>query len=443
MADVIVASATPWGHGALATVRFSGPDVRALLSRVVVPMGGKLPHGRSMRVALHDDGAQFDDGLAVYSAGPRSYTGEDTLEVNCHGNPLIVQRLLSVSIRAGARLALPGEFTKRALLSGKVDLMGAEAVDQLCRATTEAGLHIARTAMDGHLRAWLEEVRARLLVVAAELEARLDYPADELALEGDQSLLDSLAEVAVRAQSLADTAASGRVQVEGARVALVGSVNAGKSSLFNALMGRERALVHERAGTTRDVLEVRTTLGGLQITLLDTAGERPTDDPIEAAGLALAQTLTADADLLLIVLRARVGGATQAEAEILSRTAHRRRLVVYNGVDLPHDPAPDQALCTVAPPGEGVDNLKLALVDRLLERPQNDHDLVIASARQADLLYTIAAAAEEAIEALPFAGVAVAADAVTRCIESMDHLTGADTREDVLDAVFARFCIGK
>ena len=138
-----------------------------------------------------------------------------------------------------------------------------------------------------------------------------------------------------------------------------------------------------------------------------------------------------------------MGGATQAEAEILSRTAHRRRLVVYNGVDLPHDPAPDQALCTVAPTGEGVDNLKLALVDRLLERPQNDHDLVIASARQADLLYTIAAAAEEAIEALPFAGVAVAADAVTRCIESMDHLTGADTREDVLDAVFARFCIGK
>ncbi len=443
MSDVIVASATPWGHGALATVRFSGTRILALLDRVVVSRSGVLPHGRSVRIDLFDDGTRFDDGLAVYSEGPRSYTGEDTLEVHCHGNPLIVQRLLSASIRAGARLATPGEFTKRALLSGKVDLVGAEAVDQLCRATTEAGLAIARTAMDGQLTDWLTAVRQRLLEVGAELEARLDYPGDELALEGDEALLASLREVADRAQGLADTAASGRVQVDGARVALVGAVNAGKSSLFNALMGRERALVHERPGTTRDVLEVRTTLEGLQITLLDTAGERQTDDPIEAAGLALAQTLVAEADLLLVVLRAREGGPTEAEQEILVRTADRRRVVIYNGVDRPHDPPPSDALCTVAPQDQGIDAVKAEIAGRLLERPGNDSALVIASARQADLLYAVAACANEAIEALPIAGVAVAADAVTRCIESMDELTGADTREDVLDAVFARFCIGK
>jgi len=385
----------------------------------------------------------FDDGLAVFSKGPRSYTGEDTLEVHLHGNPLLVQRLIAASVKAGARLANPGEFTQRALLAGKVDLVAAEAVDQLCRATAQAGIDVARAGMGGPLADFYAEVRAELVIVAAELEARLDYPSDELAFQDDDSIVLAMQSVAGRARALADTQLRGRVSVDGARVAIVGTVNAGKSSLFNALLGRERALVHSREGTTRDVIEVRTAMGGLAITLLDTAGERATTDPIESAGMALARSLTAEADLLLVVLRARPSGPSAAELAILDRTAGARRLLVCNGVDAPHAGPDPRAIQTVATTGKGVDRLRKAIVDQLLAGPTPADGLIIASARQADLLCRLAACCDEAVEALPMAGVAVCADAIVRGVEIMDELTGADTREAVLDGVFARFCIGK
>jgi tRNA modification GTPase len=223
-------------------------------------------------------------------------------------------------------------------------------------------------------------------------------------------------------------------------VALVGPVNAGKSSLFNALLGDERALVHGTPGTTRDVLEVVTRFGDLQVTLLDTAGERPTEDPIEAAGQALAHRLVADADLVVVVLRSKDGPTPDfVEAEILRRT-RGARVVVYNGVDRGEAPPPTGALAVSARTGEGVAAVRTAIVARLVGQEQSS---IIASARQRDLLHAVADAAEEAIVALPAAGPAVAVDAVVRAIEEIDSLTGRDTREGVLDALFARFCIGK
>jgi len=232
------------------------------------------------------------------------------------------------------------------------------------------------------------------------------------------------------------------VCVDGARVALVGPVNAGKSSLFNALLGRKRALVHAEPGTTRDVVEATGDIAGLALTLLDTAGERKTTDPVEAAGVALAAELVDEADLVVVVLRARPGGLSEVEQQILNRTADRPRLVVCNGVDAP-GPVHDNALCTVAPTGRGVPALAQAIRDALLGVRPKAAGLRIASARQAELLLRVATAATEANEALPIAGVAVSADRVTEALEAIDALTGADTREDVLDALFARFCIGK
>lgn len=446
MEPVIVAAATPWGRAALSVVRLSGAGLDGVLDAIAEPMGGGplSAAGRPRRVRLRDAGGVFDDGVLLQARGPATYTGEDTAEITCHGNPLVVERLLEAAVAAGARLAEPGEFTRRAVGNGKLDLVRAEAVLQVSEARTRRGLAVGRAGLDGALSDEIGTIRARLCAAAAELEARLDYPADELALVDDARLADELVRIGSRCRELAGTLKAGRVLVEGARVALVGAVNAGKSSLFNALLGRRRALVHDAPGTTRDVLEVATTFGGLAVTLLDTAGERVTSDPVEAAGLALARELVQDADLLLVVLRARPGGLDATERAILERTADQPRVLVHNGVDQPdRAPTPPGAVPAVAVTGEGVEEVKRAIAAALVGEEPGGSRLLIASARQRDLLLAVARAVDEALEALPVAGVAVAADAVSRGIEVVDALTGADAREAVLDELFSRFCIGK
>jgi tRNA modification GTPase len=445
MSEVIVAPATPWGYGALALVRFSGEGLDQVLRAVVQPFGGwPVPEGRQRRVYLRDAQGVFDDGVVVIGRAPQTYTGEDTAELTCHGNPLVVERLVASAQTAGARLASAGEFTRRAVLHGKMDLLRAEAVLQVSRARSLEGLRVGLDGLEGRLSEWVAEIRVALCDAAAELEARLDYPADELAYRSDEEVLGLLTETARRCREIAETAQVGRTLVDGARVALVGAVNAGKSSLFNALLGRRRALVHERPGTTRDVLEVTCTLGPVAVTLLDTAGERATDDPVEAAGLALAQELVADADLLVVVLRAHPNGVDPIGRTILERTEQHPRVVVYNAIDLPDvAPAPAGAIPTVAVTGKGLDALKQSIARALVGEEPGRSRLLIASARQRDLFLEVARRVEEAIGALPEAGIAVAADALTRGIEVIDALTGAETREAVLDTLFARFCIGK
>lgn len=439
----IVAPATAWGHSALAVVRLSGEGAHDVCRAIATPMGERaLTAGAPRRVRLHDSAGVFDDGLVTLADAPATYTGEDTVEISVHGNPLIVERLIAAAVDAGAQVAGPGEFTRRAVLNGKLDLVRAEAVLQASAATTARGLAVARDAFDGRIGAFLDRVSARLRIVAAELEARLDYPADELATEPDEQLLASLHALAAECTELAATESVGRIWVQGARVALVGAVNAGKSTLFNALLGRTRALVHETEGTTRDVLEVATRLNGLALTLLDTAGERDTADPIEAAGLALARELTGEADLLIVVLRARTDGPTPAERAILDRTAGRPRLVVCNGVDS-GGIVPAGAIQTVALTGQGVEVLTSALHAALVGEEPGSSRLLIASVRQRDLLNQVAVAANEAAESLPIAGPAVAVAAVTEALEALDGMRGVDTREAVLDELFARFCIGK
>jgi tRNA modification GTPase len=321
------------------------------------------------------------------------------------------------------------------VVHGRLDLVRAEGVDQLIRATGSEGVRIARDAVSGRLGIALGEIRAALVGVVAELEARLDWPGDDLAYETDAALVSTLAATAARSRALADTFRAGRIRVEGARVALVGPVNAGKSSLFNALLGQERALVHPTPGTTRDVIEARRIVGGVEITLLDTAGDRSTSDPVEALGLALGRRMVEDADLVLQVIP-----ATPQPPELPPPVD--RGILVYNGIDRPGvAPPPPGAVPTSALTGAGVDRLVEAIAAALGAR--SDPGLVLASARQRDRLEAVARAIDEAIEALPLAGVAVAADRAVEALEEIDAATGADTREDVLDAVFARFCIGK
>ncbi len=441
---VIVALATPWGHSALALVRASGPGCHALVRAVAVPRTGRpLVPGIPRRVDFEDGEGRFDDGIAWLQAGPSTSTGEDVAELTLHGNPHLVRRLLEALLAAGAEMAGPGAFTRRALEHGKVDLTQAEGIHQLVIATSRAGARAARRALDGETGAALGALRGTLVEAIAELEARLDVPGDETAALDDDALRDRLRGVAREARQIADGARAGHHLVHGARVALVGAVNAGKSSLINALVGRTRVLVDGTPGTTRDVVEVPGDLDGLAVTWLDTAGERDTDDPIEAAGIALARDHVEGADLLVVVLRARPDGPDATERLVLRRTADRARVVVLNGVDAEHGGAPAVDVRTVARTGLGVDALRAAVRDALVGGLPADAVPLAASLHQARGLAAMAAAVDAALEGWACAGVAVAADLLGDGVRAIDALTGADTREDVLDALFRRFCVGK
>lgn len=433
---VVVAAATPPGASALALIRLSGEGLDSVLARFV--RSGAEVGGAPRRCEVFDAQGTIDDGLIWLGKAPRTYTGEPTAELSLHGNPRIVERTLEAAVAAGARLAEPGEFTRRALLHGKLDLVQAEAVLQVAEARSDRGLALAREALDGSLSQAFAALREPLLDVAAELEARLDLGHDELVMLDDDAVDAALALAETEAREAAEGHRASRAWVHGARVALVGPVNAGKSSLFNQLVGRPRALVHASAGTTRDVLELAIDLDGLQVTLLDTAGERQTDDPIEAAGLALAAELVDEADLVVLVAPVESTDDPVVHAIEARLDADLR---VANGVD--RAPAPTGWLATSAHTGEGIGALRQAIREALVGREARATRLQVASRRQAAALHGAADLLAEAREALPLAGPAAAADALTEALEALDGLTGADTREDVLSRLFERFCIGK
>lgn len=381
----------------------------------------------------------IDEGLVTRFEGPHSYTGEDAAELSCHGNPLIVEQLLAACVAAGARVAHPGEFTRRAFLAGRLDLARAEAVLQAIEATSPRGLEIARQGLGGAVSGLVDGVRRELTEALAELEARLDYPAEGLELEDDAALVVRLREIGSRAAAAAATWQAGRVLVEGATVALVGPVNAGKSSLFNALGGSVRALVSELPGTTRDVVERRVRLGSVSVRLLDTAGEREAEG-LEAAGIALGRELVAEADLVVVVVpshapdEARPLLARFPGALCVGNHADRAQLATLDGRTL---------WPTVATTGEGLEALGAAIAEALVGE-QLGSGLVIASLRQRDLLLAVEGATRAAAEALAGElGAAIAAEELYGALARLDELVGRDTREAVLDALFRRFCIGK
>lgn len=440
MGEPIVACATPYGVGAIAVVRLSGAALDPLIRAVC----GRVPRDRrATLVRLRDAAGPFDEGLVTVFRSPASYTGEDVAEVSCHGNPLLVTRLLDAFVAAGARIASPGEFTRRAYLAGRMDLTRAEAVADLLAATSARGLALARANLGGALGTALDGVRAGLVDVAAELEAILDYPGEDLLFAGDGALVADLAARVGELERLLATAEPGRVAVEGARVALVGPVNAGKSTLLNALAGRTRALVSPLPGTTRDVVEVTIRLPDLAITLVDTAGERETADPIERAGLELGREAAREADLRLLVLPLHVSW----EPRWTALAGAGPTLTVGTHADLAGPDHPVVDVAVAAPEGRGIPELVEAVRARLggsrdapEGAPEGPH---LTTRRQAALLADVLGPLRRAVVALPEAGPAAAVEELYAAVGAIDVLTGRDTRESVLDRLFARFCVGK
>ena len=442
-----MATAVAPGQGGIAVIRVSGP-VAEDVGRSIVQVPGRQDWESHRVVYGHVLDAtgqrRLDEVLLLLMRRPRSFTGEDVVEIHCHGGVMAVQRVLErVLEQPGVRRALPGEFSQRAVLNGRLDLTRAEAVSELVAARSRRAADLAIAGLDGGIHAQITALRERLLDQLTELEARVDFEEDLPALDGEALLLE-LQAVRLELQQLVLDGERVDALRSGLRVALVGRPNVGKSSLLNRLSRRERAIVTELPGTTRDLLESEIVLEGVPITLLDTAGIRATQDVVEQMGIARSEQALASADLVLLVIDAQQGW-TPADRALLERIPPAvPRLVVANKQDLLRTEAPAEAdVLLSAISGEGEDQLVKAVLTRcgagdasavLLALNERQRDL---AARAAEAL---ARSQEVAAQQLPWDFWTID---LREAIRALGEITGEELTEAVLDRVFSRFCIGK
>ncbi len=449
--DTIAAVSTPPGEGAVALVRISGPAAHGILQKIFRgphPAPRRATHGE-----IHDAGALVDDVLVTVFPAPASYTGEDMVEIGCHGGILLPAHILEMVLRLGARAADPGEFTQRAFENGKLDLTQAEAVMDLISARTPLAMRAAAEQLQGRLGEEIAGIRGDLLEAIAHLEAWIDFPEEGIDPATGAVLVEKIEAVQARMTALLGTSESGRLLREGVRVAIVGRPNVGKSSLLNRLLGMERAIVSAIPGTTRDTIEESACLRGILFRLTDTAGLRETGDPIEQEGVSRALRVLEQADIVLHVLDAtELDGEDSFESFFAGvaggHAAWRdRELVVVNKSDLvTESPAhPDGVLQVSSLTGEGFAALIDAMIDSTCGRHlASGQSLAAINARHTTLLEAASESLQSAAAQvrngqppeLPAIDLRAALDRVGRIIGT------ADT-EEILGEIFRRFCIGK
>ncbi len=449
MARTIAALATPPGRGAIAIVRVSGPDARAIAAHVFFSREALRDRSVVYGTVRDAQGRIVDRALALAMDGPRSFTGEDVVEFQLHGSPLAARETLRALLAAGATLAAPGEFTQRAFLNGKLDLSAAEAVADVIDAESRAAVHAAQANLAGALRRAIEAQRAALGSILEELAAAIDFP--DNVREPDRALLANRIEAVDAALgALERDGERGRLVREGYAVTIAGPPNAGKSSLLNALLADDRAIVSEIPGTTRDTLEERVTIGGVFVRLTDTAGVRESADPLERLGIARTERALAGAALALVVVDGSVPLGADAR-RVLRETRDRPRIVLFNKADLgragydARDAAEADAIV-----GSAFDEATLTRVrSGIAERGWGGEtiDLTrahLANVRHADAVARARRALAEARTTLA-GGQPVdllAGDLVAACA-ALGEITGAAVTEETLTGIFARFCIGK
>jgi tRNA modification GTPase len=431
--ETIAAIATATGRGGVGIVRVSGPDAIAIVSGLLGR--GELPERQLVRgVARAQDGERLDDVLAAAMRGPRSFTGEDVAEVFGHGGTVNMGRLLREVLARGARPAEPGEFTRRAFENGKLDLTRAEALLGVIEAGSERAWRVAQAQLAGGLGARVDGLRAEATVLLAEIEASIDFPEEDLAVPTAAALVARCTALAAACAQLAGTFRVGRALRRGVEVAIVGPVNAGKSSLFNALVGRERAIVAAEPGTTRDYVEAQVEWDGVAVTLIDTAGWRSGGaEAIEQRGIELARERVAQVDVVVVATEdgeVSVGDDDGRRVEVRTKCDDARSVV--------------GAVATSARTGRGLGELRAAVLARAGVGGDADDEIVVSSERQRGLLDAasrgFAAAAAGLDRRQPLEMVALDVRDGTR---SLAEIVGAEVGEAILDELFARFCIGK
>ncbi|MBI4557595.1 MAG: tRNA uridine-5-carboxymethylaminomethyl(34) synthesis GTPase MnmE [Candidatus Hydrogenedentes bacterium] len=452
--DTIVAIATPMGEGAIGIVRLSGQSAIEIVSRIFISSRGRDirdGRGRIFHGHISDGNEVLDEVLVHVMREPRTYTCEDVVEVNGHGGLGPLRAVLELTLAHGARLAAPGEFTKRAFLNGRIDLAQAEAVIDRVRAQTRAALQAANAAAGGTLSKSIYEIRDVVAQALSRAEAAVDFPEDDLPELLDEAWRQSLARVRRRIADLLNTADAGRLYREGAAVAIAGRPNVGKSSLFNALLRDARAIVTEHPGTTRDVIQEVISVSGIPVRLSDTAGLRDTDDDVERLGVEVARGTLQNADVILLVLDSSVpfveaDHTLAREMEALEVPV----LLVLNKLDLDPRAAPPKwsagcaDICRVsAKTGEGLAALEERLGRLLLHGQVASLERgLVTRAHQCDSLRRAAASLDRVLENIEASPELLSID-LREALQSLGEITGETTPDDILKQIFSSFCIGK
>jgi tRNA modification GTPase len=464
--DTIVAIATPAGRGGIGVVRVAGPDARTIaspmlrLKREMEPgcaIFGELVEPEGSEPAGEpgcEPGARIDEVVATYFAKPHSYTTDDIVEISAHGSPVVLRHIVELCLSRGARLAEPGEFTMRAFLNGRLDLTQAEAVRDLIDSQTLFQAKVAARQLGGALSHRISPIKRSLVELIALLEAGIDFAEDDVSVAADAVILERIANIKEPLRELAATFTFGKIVHQGLTLAIVGRPNVGKSSLFNRLVERERAIVTAQPGTTRDLVSETVAIGGIPVELVDTAGIRLARDEAESIGIRKSMEALADADLVLVVVD-QTHGLTGEDRELLSQVGGRPVIVVANKADLMgselgdgrwgHLPLREESISTSALTGEGIGELRAAILRHVGgELAVQAEGGLLTSVRHRKLV-------DVALTALDGAENAVAGRVphemllldLYGALRPLDEITGATTTDDILNLIFGTFCIGK
>jgi len=472
--DTIAAIATPLGEGGLAVVRLSGPQTFAIADKSFLPVGkNSLPPSAATTHTIHygkivQQGRSVDEVLLAVLRAPHTFTREDTVEITCHGGILPAKLVLDTLLENGARLAEPGEFTRRAFLNGRIDLAQAEAVADLIHSRTELALAAANEQLAGKLSQRINQLRDEMMQTLAHIEAHIDFPDEDISPDTKAQLLKRLEHGVVFMDELLRTANEGQILRRGIRAAIVGRPNAGKSSLLNQLLGHDRAIVSPIPGTTRDTIEETANIRGLPVVFIDTAGLREARDEIEQEGVRRSHESLARAEFILHVLDASEP-FTPADEKYFAEFAGKKRILVVNKVDLPrklelpserrapsrHESpggsqhaetvlgVPIAEVCCLS--GQGIEALKDAIKELVWSGEITAGMLqVMINSRHQDALNRARAATQRTLDVLR-AGetLELAAGELRIAVNAVGEIVGKTTTEDLLDSIFSQFCIGK
>lgn len=445
--ETIAAIATPPGEGGVAMIRISGMRALEVAAKIYSgPIQSYKTHTAHYGKVVDANGEKVDDVLVLVMHAPRSYTGEETVEIYCHGGSLITRRVLEVILKAGARAAMPGEFTFQAFMNGKIDLAQAEAVQELIGAKNERALAAAEQQLDGALSKRVLHFQEKLTLIAAILEAWVDFPDEGLEFASLEELVENLTALQKELEALIETFHDGKIIHEGLSLCLVGAPNVGKSSLMNALLEKERAIVSPIAGTTRDVLEDQMRLNGLNFRLLDTAGLRETSEVIEQEGIRRTRLAMQAADLILVVLDVQ---HFELIPPFLPEIPHEKAVIVWNKADLHHADLPSygfpHVIAVSALKRTGLDLLKKEIEKVIWKKgPPSKEEIVVTNVRHKEALQEASSTLLTLIKGL---NEGVSPEFLTlemrTTLNSLGKILGTNVSEDILNTIFATFCIGK
>jgi tRNA modification GTPase len=452
--DTIVAISTPPGRGGVGMVRISGPEALSL-AQSMLRLNHRLEAGRAAFAELVEPQSQerIDESVVTYFAKPHSYTTDDVVEISAHGSPVVLRHIVELCLARGARLAEPGEFTMRAFLNGRLDLTQAEAVRDLIESQTLYQAKIAAQQLHGALSNRLQPIKKTLVELIAVMEAGIDFAEDDVSVLPSEQILTRIEAVQLHLEELKNSFAYGKVVHEGFTLAIVGRPNVGKSSLFNRLIERERAIVTALPGTTRDLVTETVALGGIPVKLIDTAGLRSSTDEAESIGIRKSYEALSDADMVLVVLDSSSPFAKD-DHELIEATKSRKGIVVANKADLLNadlgnaELSPSEGLKIVktsALTGEGIDQLRAGILAELSGDSAGQHEVgFLTNVRHQSLveqsLASLGAAQQAVTAGMPHEMIMID---LYGALRPLDAITGETTADDILNLIFSRFCIGK